>query len=78
MLVTLHPTYTLRVTIQEPDPTPNGTTELSRGRFWDQVRDAGTTGCDAVLIAVFDAIKRANLGPHVAVNLEKFEERVRR
>lgn len=77
MIVTLHPTYTLRITIQEPDPTPKDSVSLSRGPFWDAIRDAEATGCDAVLIRAYDALKAAGLGPHLRVDLDKFERRVR-
>lgn len=77
MLMTLHPTYTLRITIQEPDPTPKDSVNLSRGPFWDSVRDMETTGCDAVLIKVREALLAAGLGKHVRVDLDKFENRVR-
>lgn len=77
MMITLHPTYTLRVTVQEPDPTPKDSVNLSRGHFWDCVRDSETTGCDAVLGAVRAAIKNAGLGSLVRIDFEKYEERGR-
>ncbi len=77
MMITLHPTYTLRVTIQEPDPTPNEVNTMSRGPFWDKINDAGTTGCDDVLIAVLDALKATPIGKHLRVDLDEYRLRSR-
>lgn len=77
MMMVLYPTYTLRVVVQEPDPTPSGVTELSRGTFWDGIRDKGATGCDDVLAAVRDALKQSPIGNRVSIQLERFEERGR-
>ena len=82
MLITLHPTYTFRVTVKRPAPksefvnamaAQHQTWKLSYGEFWDGIK--GTTGCDEVMARVTKALADAGLGDHVEVRFEGFAEK---
>lgn len=82
MLVTLHPTYTFRVTVKRPAPVNEFVNaaaqaaqswKLSYGEFWDGIK--GTTGCDEVMTAVTKALADSGLGAHVDVRFESYSEK---
>lgn len=65
MLYVMHPTYTIRLEIQ--DRHDNGISRFFNGL-------TGKSGCDEVLAVVRAAIESAGIG-NVSVLLEKFEHR---
>lgn len=66
MMIKLLKTYTLSVTIQE-----------GNDEFWDDLRAQGSTGCDAVVGTIKDALAAHGFDlPECHVRLERFEERV--
>lgn len=66
MMIKLLKTYTLSVTIQE-----------GNDEFWDQIRAQDTTGCDAVVGTIRDALSAHGFDiPGCHVRLERFEERL--
>lgn len=78
MIIVLHPTYTLQITVQRPDPTvpASNPPRVTYGAFWDEIGDK--TGCDQVLEAVRKALEGHSFSQHVTVRFENFEERGRR
>lgn len=75
MMIVLHPTYTLRVEVQDQyemnyDKKPGC---FSDGRrFFNSA--SGKTGCDEVMAVVKEALLKAGLD-HFAVSLERYEQR---
>lgn len=79
MLMVLHPTYTLRVRIQDRSDLQAGMGMGSAGiagsapqkpyRYYDSM--TGKTGCDDVLAAVKEALSKA--GVKADVSLESFK-----
>lgn len=63
MMIALHPTYTLRVELQD---SALGSRQFANGL-------EGTTGCDEVVKAVKKALE--GIGIPYTVRLEKFENR---
>lgn len=72
MLMVLHPTYTLRVRVQDRMQQP---TSFTSGQEWNPHRyfdsRSGKTGCDEVLAAVKDALSKA--GIEADVSLDEFK-----
>jgi len=77
MMIILHPTYTLRVEIQDrPGELSEALTMTTGVRKLHKYADImnNKTGCDEVLVAVKKAISDAGI-EHACVSLEKFEHR---
>ena len=70
MMRVLSPTYTLRVTVQDPLVAGDPQHGIAVHKFFNG--QTGKTGCDEVLAAVRKALEAAGL-PRVDVAIERFE-----
>lgn len=82
MMILMHPTYTLKIEIQDRPPQqnaiyPNQMATLQGGSPVDPHKfyRSGKTGCDDVLAAVKDALAKAGLSDGVTVSFERFEHK---
>jgi len=75
MMMVLHPTYTIKLEIQDRLIQQDGmsvTAVPKYHKYFDE--PAGKSGCDDVVAAVKAALAKAGIS-HVTVHLERFEHK---